>query len=551
MEKIKEKKVEISKKIFVHPEEAEKNFLKWFDSKKKLAFLVALLIGLVTHITFLTEIILSQDGLWNSLAYSEPTGWEISLGRWGIWLVDKIVNYLAIPTITGVVSIVVISIATVFIVDILKLKNKITIFLASAAMVVAPSLTSTMIYAYTSVAYCMAMLISVLTVWLIFKNANNILSRILNIFFALILFIISLGIYQSYIGVVIGLTAMRLIRDLFDNEISIKWFFIHGFIMVFVVIIGGLIYSNVTEVILEKMNVDMTNYKGMQSISLENTVNNLSTSIPKIYNDFKEFYLGESIVYNEIYSRDSFYKLMFLAILILEFVSIFTNEIYKKPYKILLIVIINAILPIALNAVLLLTTETTTYVLTAAQLILIIPFSAMICEIAGNKYTFLFKWGAIACMFLVVFTYYLANNVSYYCLKLTYNQAYTTAIRIADRIEQTQGYTPDRLIMINGIIETDMDYRYGRNTNLGDYTICSLFRDCPVFHGTYTGMEGTWTKFFANYLGMRVQFCCTGDYENLLNTPEYQSMGVWPSPDSVQFISHVVVVKLREEATMP
>lgn len=548
---VKEKIVGIWKKIFMHPEDAENKFLNWFDSKKKVAFLTALIVGILTHITFITEMLLSQDGLWNSLTYSVPTNWEIILGRWGIFLADFVVNYLAIPNITSVISILVIAISTVFVIDVLKLKNTIIIFLASCAMVVSPALTSTMIYAYTSVAYCIAMLISVLTVWLIFKKTDNIFGRIFNIVLALVLMVLSLGIYQSYMGVVIGLTVMRLLKDLFDNEISVKWFFIHGLIMVFVVIVGGLLYSRITEHIWEKLELEGASYKGMESISIENTLNNLSVSIPKIYNDFKEFYFGESIVFNKNYKRHDFYKLMFEATLILELIAIFANKIYKKFYKIPLIILMTLVIPIALNSVLLLTTETSTYILTAAQLILIIPFAGMICEIAGKKCTFIFRWATIISMFLIVFTYYLADNVSYHILKQTYNQAYTTAIRIVDRIEQTQGYTPDRLVMINGIIEPDMNYRYQKSSNLYDYTIGTLFRDCPVFHGTYTGMEGTWMKFFSNYMGMRVQLCGTGDYLNLLKTEEYKNMGVFPAADSVKFIGHVVVVKLREEAIMP
>ena len=321
--------------------------------------------------------------------------------------------------------------------------------------------------------------------------------------------------------------------------------------MVFVVIVGGLAYYGVTEIILNNIGAELVNYKGMGQIGVGNTIDNLPSSIKNTYKDFFSYYFDDEIVFNKIYSRDVLYKITFVAIIILEILSIFTNKIYKKPYKIIFIALITAILPIALNAILLLTTETSTYILTAAQLILMIPFAAMICEIAGKKCTFIFRWTTLISLFLIVFTYYLANNVSYHCLKLTYNQAYTTAIRIVDRIEQTQGYTPDRLILINGIIESDMNYRYQKTNNLGDYTVGMFFRDCPVFHGTYTGMEGTWTNFFANYMGMKVQFCCTGDYENLLKTPQYQEMGVWPAQDSVQFIGHVVVVKLREEATMP
>lgn len=551
MGKFKEKIVNICRKIAVHPEEVESKFLDWFDFNKRFAFLTALIVGIITHITFITEMIFSQDGLWNSLTYSIPSAWEFSIGRWGIFLADKLVNNLAIPNITGIASIFIIAIATVFVVDVLKLKNKITIFLSSVAMVVAPTLTTTMIFSYTSVAYCTAMLLTVVTVWLIFKEMKTYIQKIFEIILAIILFVISLGIYQSYIGVVIGLTVMRLIRDLFDDEISTKNFFINGMVMVIIVLIGGVVYLGVTEIILNNMGLELSSYKGTENIGIKNTLTNLPSSIKRAYKDFCSYYLNDLIVYNEIYSRDLFYKIMFASVFILEAILMFTKKIYKKTYKMILIAISNAILPIALNAVLLLTTDTSTYVLTAAQLILMIPFSAMICEIAGKNMNFIFRWATLISMLLIVFTYYLADNVSYHCLKQTYNQAYTTVIRIVDRIEQTEGYTKEGLVLINGIIETNMDYRYQRMSPLGDYTVGMFFKECPVFHGTYSGMEGTWMNFFTNYMGMKVQLCAVGDYQNIVQTPEYQEMGIWPAEDSVKLINNIIVVKLREQAIMP
>ena len=283
---LKNRIINISEKIFINPEDAENKFFDWFDSNKKFAFLTSLIVGLITHITFITEMIFSQDGLWNSLVCYMPSAWEFSIGRWGIFLADKIVNYLAIPNITGVISILIISIASVFIIDILKLKNKTTIFLSAVAMVVAPSLTTTMIFAYTSVAYTAAMLLTVLIVWLIFKNAKNIWIRIFNIILAITLFVISLGIYQSYMGVVVGLTAMRLIRDLFDDENDIKKFFIHGLIMILIVIIGGIVYFGVTKIVLHNIGFELVNYKGMENIGIKNTFVNLFTSVKKAYKDF-------------------------------------------------------------------------------------------------------------------------------------------------------------------------------------------------------------------------------------------------------------------------
>ena len=43
----------------------------------------------------------------------------------GLFIANKVVNNMAVPNLTGIISIVLIAISTLFIVDILKLKNKI------------------------------------------------------------------------------------------------------------------------------------------------------------------------------------------------------------------------------------------------------------------------------------------------------------------------------------------------------------------------------------------------------------------------------------------
>ena len=543
--KILEKSKNFFKKLFTHPDELEKSFLEWFDSNRKLAFLSAVLVGIITHITFITEMIMSPDGLWNSLCFSVPSDWELSLGRWGLFIADKIVNNLAIPNVTAVVGILFIAISAVLIVDLLNLKNKFTIFLVSAAMVVSPAFTGTLMYTYTSVAYCLAMLLSVITVRLIFSSKN----RILNFIFAIVVFTFSLGIYQSYIGVTVGLTAIKLIGDLFEKEIKIRWFFVHGIAMCLIVIIGGLLYSNITEIILDKMNVQMADYKGLENISVSNTLKSLKTSIPNTYRDLRDFYFTDEIINNENYSRQEFYKIMFISVIILELILIIISETWKNPLKVICIILMNLILPIAINCILLLTLDAKTYILTAAQMILVIPFASMIYEKSGNKFTFIFKWTALLSMFLIVFTYYLADNASYIAVKLNYNQTYATAIKIMDRIEQTEGYNKEYPIMIAGIV-CDNDIRYYKTTNIFDYTLGDIFKQ-PVLHGTYSGMEGTWTKFLGNYLGERVQFCNINSYKDVLGSSEFKEMGIFPDPDSVKMIYNVMVVKLSENPPMP
>ena len=82
IEKRKEKSKFKQIQEFFDPEIVFAKFLKWFDKNKRMTFLITLLVGIVTHITMITETIMSQDGLWNSMEYFRPGAWEMSLGRW-------------------------------------------------------------------------------------------------------------------------------------------------------------------------------------------------------------------------------------------------------------------------------------------------------------------------------------------------------------------------------------------------------------------------------------------------------------------------------------
>ena len=53
----------------ISPEIALEKFLTWFDLNKRIALITAIVVGIITHITMMTETIMSQDGIWNSMQY--------------------------------------------------------------------------------------------------------------------------------------------------------------------------------------------------------------------------------------------------------------------------------------------------------------------------------------------------------------------------------------------------------------------------------------------------------------------------------------------------
>ena len=528
----------------ITPEEALEKFLKWFDTNKRIAFIVALVVGIIAHITMITETIMSQDGLWNSMEYFRPGDWEITLGRWGIEIIERLTQFIAIPTINTVFCLVMVAMTAVFIVDLLDLKSKISVIFTSLALVLTPTLVVTLLYIYTSFAYCFNFLISTLVIWFLYKFKHKKLGFAL----AALCFMFSLSIYQSYIGVTVGLCIIVSILDLLKNK-DIKEVFKNIGKAILVAIIGGILYIFATQIILNISNLEISNYKNAESISITGIFTSLKDTFIQTYMDFFMFFFGNDIVVNANYTRGLIYG-VFFAMLIVGIIVAVSNlkeeNIKLKIGKIALILLFTTLLPVGLNVIDILVVGNTMYALTAVQMILVIPFAFAIFELL-NKFI-LVKWIAILSCFGVMWTYYLADNTSYAALKLSYNQAYSSTMRVMDRIETTPGYTKDMPILFGGIIGNN---NYPRRSSLYAYTVGSIVNN-TVFHGPYGSAMGTWDKFLKIFYGLDVRMCTAEEYYNIVTGKEYkENMECFPAESSVKIMNGIVVVKLDEEPYLP
>ena len=284
----------------------------------------------------------------------------------------------------------------------------------------------------------------------------------------------------------------------------------------------------------------------MENIGLVNTITQLPNSIVKVYTDFWNYYFTDKILANTPFARQRLYKIFFASIAILEVILIIDKKMYKKIARLALIILLNAILPIAFGVVTLVATENVTYLLTSIQYMLILAMGAYLIEIAGKKYTFLFKWLALFTMFGVIFTYYLSINASYMSLKYKYDQSVASVNRMIDRMEQTEGYKPENPYMVVGVFNPRLTSAYVLPNKYEHYSLGDIFF-YPVYHGSVSGMMGTWNKFIWNYAGQNLHFCSEEDYMRILGTDEFKNMPVFPSDGSVKVIDDITVVKLTSD----
>ena len=528
----------------ISPEIALEKFLTWFDLNKRIAFITAIVVGIITHITMMTETIMSQDGIWNSMQYSRAGDWVIALGRWGIELAGRLNNFVAIPSITTMLCLFLMAVSTVFIVDIFNFKSKYSALFTGMIMVVSPCLTATMLYVYTSVAYCVNMLLAILAIWFIYKFKY----KKIGIVISALCFMFSLSIYQSYMGVTVGLCIMLSIIELLKDNSKIKDVFINIGKTVLAVLSGGILYYILTMLILNLTGIDMATYKGAESFGIKEIFASLGTNILNTYKNFVEFFFKDVIVYNTNYRRDIWYILFFMGFIVTFIVKLAKLKVESKKEKIFKIVLASLmvlLMPIGLNIINIIAVGTEIYALTATQMILVIPFVLAIVE--SLEILNSIKWIILISCMCICGTYYLSDSASYSALKLTYNQAYSSTMRVFDRIETTPGYEKDMPLLLAGIIGNN---NYPRTMNLYGYTIGELANN-TVFHGTYGGQIGTWINYMRVFFGLDIQMCDPDTYYRIVTGEDYKDMEMFPAEDSIRIIDGVVVVKLSEEPPLP
>ena len=528
----------------ISPEIALEKFLTWFDLNKRIALITAIVVGIITHITMMTETIMSQDGIWNSMQYSRAGDWVIALGRWGIELAGRLNNFVAIPSITTMLCLFLMAVSTVFIVDIFNFKSKYSALFTGMIMVVSPCLTATMLYVYTSVAYCVNMLLAILAIWFIYKFKY----KKIGIVISALCFMFSLSIYQSYMGVTVGLCIMLSIIELLKDNSKIKDVFINIGKTVLAVLSGGILYYILTMLILNLTGIDMATYKGAESFGIKEIFASLGTNILNTYKNFVEFFFKDVIVYNTNYRRDIWYILFFIGFIVtfiakLAILKVETKK--EKIFKIVLASLMVLLMPIGLNIINIVAVGTEIYALTATQMILVIPFVLALVE--SLEILNSIKWIILISCMCICGTYYLSDSASYSALKLTYNQAYSSTMRVFDRIETTPGYEKDMPLLLAGIIGNN---NYPRTMNLYGYTIGELANN-TVFHGTYGGQIGTWINYMRVFFGLDIQMCDPDTYYRIVTGEDYKDMEMFPAEDSIRIIDGVVVVKLSEEPPLP
>ena len=220
----------------------------WRDNR--LPFLSALLFGLAAHGYAFGNKLLNHDEIESLFG----KGATVTSGRWGLELVKILFPDWSMPWIYGLISLTLIAAAVCLMLKLLDIRSSFLRVLLPALIVSFPSLTGTFCFMFTSSAYAWSFFLTVLAVYF-FKDGD--LRRGI---FSIVLLVLALGIYQSYISVAASLFLLLMIRDALDGERSVPEIIRFGVKALAVMLAAVALYYAVTLMVFRITGAEFNDY---------------------------------------------------------------------------------------------------------------------------------------------------------------------------------------------------------------------------------------------------------------------------------------------------
>lgn len=308
-----------------------------------------------------------------------------------------------------------------------------------------------------ALAYGVSCLLSTFFVWIIYTQKGK-----WKYFPACISLCISLGMYQSYIGLSMLLILLLFITDAIKR---VSWktivkqafeYFINGFL-------GCLLYLVISKLDLKIRNLSPASR--VSSFDLKQVLFSLPLSVKSAYEKLFLYF------HDEMFHRNRLYLLLFAATVLFIGMEVISLIKQRKYINIFIIIIIIPLLPVAANFVGLMIPSFEIYLLMQYQYILVIPFSVWIIEYVGskNKVMNTIRAGLYLIVLVISWTYVVSANATYICYRLSYNHINFETSLILEDIYELPGFMPsESKIIFAGFPEAEILHE-----NIGTYNLNS------------------------------------------------------------------------------
>lgn len=466
--------------------------MKKLFNKNNISFMIGIVIFLfLINLPLITKNIITADVLLNNSFYNGYS-WEVSLGRFGLYIIGLLKSYLSIPHIELFISYLLISGSIILLFELFDIKKKLNKILVILVICVSPIISSTLLFHYCSVGYLLSFFLSILSLYIYYKWDNKYGRFIIPI----ILLVASLSMYQAYLSFIISIFIFYNLKLLISSKIDYKKT---------VPYIGIIISSLIIYFILMKLSqlflhIDMSYYSNASSIGLS-TILTIPKKIIDSYILFYNFFFTDSIMKNNYLHNSIFYILIGMFLITYLIINTWKKKINIK--NLILIFIILLLAPIYLNSIIFVIADTKLQLLMSASYLIIPIFIISILD--NNKFNYIF----IIIMCLLLRNYFIQINATYLSLENTFNKYYTV---IGSAINNNINNLDKHFIVI-GNISNDDDNSI---SNIYKYNY-GFISDEGIFWNDHYVRKLGFERFCYEYFGANIIFGSEDEYKKYLN----------------------------------
>ena len=504
--------------------------------------LIYFILGYVTHLSVFLYKLGTKDSNVAGMFHYTPD-WEATLGRFMIKPIDAFNSYLSVPMFTCTVAILLFAVGACLVLNILELDDLIYQIVVGGILVVNPCVGFTLTGFYCCMDYALSYILACLFAYFIKKEM-----KVINAIVAGIMLVLTLAIYQAYLGVAVSLCLFIIIFSLVKGE-EIFSTLKKGIYMAIVGGVSTIAYYITMNIVLKCMNLEVSGYGGADSI-FKTTILDLKIAIAVSYQDFI-FYLADYAgVMSPHFYRGKVYFVVLVALFVASLITLIVKkQLYKEPIRVVGIGLLTILFPIAACVIMFVVKGRGMHMFMVQSLFLVFVLFGVIVYYFQNEYEGKRVGTIVGALFLIItFLYgyemYAINNATYEYNHMIRNNMVSSAERILAEAEQLEGYETESEFCFAGyMVNSYPVYTYLEQMAYPGLTTL----DCDIYRFNQAIIE----NIYREDIGCWLTLCNEEKYSEIVSSQEFKEMPVYPNNGSVKMLNGYVVVKMEEKPPMP
>lgn len=518
-----------------------KELYKKVPKNMLLCFLSSVVSGSIIHLYILTHKLPNWDDINNLQGF----GSGAEYGRWLLEYIRPLYGEWSIPAFNGMLAILLWSVGAAMIYRALELATQTSAVLLGIMVISFPAIASTMTFMFTVTCYAIGFLL---------VCAGSLLYRKYRYGFlpAILLYLLSLGIYQSYICLAVSILIMGFLLDIIRDGKKCKDVFLDGCKAAAALIVTLLSYLAISR----WFNHDITTDRGLDTMGQVDLLE-LPRLMLRTYKRISEYFLWKPYSFTTPFTQLVNIAICIMIVLTFLWIMIGSKR-YKDKAEAVLASVLLLLLPMAIASIYILAPETQD-----ATLMMLHPYFFVYVILIAFAETLglqvrqqegraiLHGWKkrvpgylvGISVLLIVLIGYrnYLVTNEAYFRTEIAFDRAYAYYNRIMMNVEAQPGYQYGDAVAIIGEFYPDPNPLSSYDIDDDRFT---EFSGIALENGLLT--TGSRRNFLRTYLGINLPVVTDEEITAIKETKEYQAMPIYPDKASIQNINRIWVVKVHE-----